>query len=92
MAHSSSGLGRRPLKAEITGSNPVCATTYLCHTTSGQVPPGPNAFCCKPLMVFDDNRRKNRLQHSPFATGKSVLLLVESRLENFFICDDVPSS
>ena len=27
MAHSSSGLGHRPLKAEITGSNPVCATT-----------------------------------------------------------------
>ena len=26
MAHSSRGLGRRPLKAEITGSNPVCAT------------------------------------------------------------------
>ena len=26
LAHSSSGLGRRPLKAEITGSNPVCAT------------------------------------------------------------------
>ena len=26
-AHSSSGLGHRPLKAEITGSNPVCATT-----------------------------------------------------------------
>ena len=26
MAHSSSGLGHRPLKAEITGSNPVCAT------------------------------------------------------------------
>ncbi len=26
VAHSSSGLGRRPLKAEITGSNPVCAT------------------------------------------------------------------
>ena len=25
-AHSSSGPGRRPLKAEITGSNPVCAT------------------------------------------------------------------
>jgi hypothetical protein len=24
-AHSSSGLGHRPLKAEITGSNPVCA-------------------------------------------------------------------
>ena len=27
LAHSSSGLGHRPLKAEITGSNPVCATT-----------------------------------------------------------------
>ena len=25
-AHSSSGLGRVPLKDEITGSNPVCAT------------------------------------------------------------------
>ena len=28
-AHSSSGLGRRPLKAEVTGSNPVCATKSL---------------------------------------------------------------
>ena len=28
VAHSSSGPGRRPLKAEITGSNPVCATTH----------------------------------------------------------------
>src|SRR5215813_7292269 len=27
-AHSSSGPGRRPLKAEITGSNPVCATIW----------------------------------------------------------------
>jgi hypothetical protein len=26
LAHSSSGLGHRPLKAETTGSNPVCAT------------------------------------------------------------------
>ena len=26
-AHSSSGLGRVPLKDEITGPNPVCATT-----------------------------------------------------------------
>jgi hypothetical protein len=25
-AHSSSGLGHRPLKAEIRGSNPLCAT------------------------------------------------------------------
>ncbi len=30
VAHSSSGLGHRPLKAEITGSNPVCATIPLC--------------------------------------------------------------
>ena len=29
-AHSSSGLGHRPLKAEIRGSNPLCATTRLC--------------------------------------------------------------
>ncbi len=29
VAHSSSGLGHRPLKAEITGSNPVCATYQL---------------------------------------------------------------
>ena len=29
MAHSSSGLGHRPLKAEITGSNPVCATNLF---------------------------------------------------------------
>ena len=27
-AHSSSGLGHRPLKAKITGSNPVCATKH----------------------------------------------------------------
>ena len=36
-AHSSSGPGRRPLKAEITGSNPVCATTL--YTRNG--PSGP---------------------------------------------------
>ena len=28
-AHSSSGQGHRPLKAEITGSNPVCATKFI---------------------------------------------------------------
>ena len=28
MAHSSRGLGHLPLKEEITGSNPVCATKY----------------------------------------------------------------
>src|SRR5215204_1347654 len=45
-AHSSSGLGHRPLKAEITGSNPVCATSmeptplsawaFLCARIGGQ--------------------------------------------------------
>ena len=33
-AHSSSGLGHRPLKAEITGSNPVCATIHYCFGLS----------------------------------------------------------
>jgi hypothetical protein len=28
VAHSSSGLGHLPLKEEITGSNPVCATIF----------------------------------------------------------------
>ena len=28
VAHSSRGLGHLPLKEEITGSNPVCATNY----------------------------------------------------------------
>lgn len=32
MARSSSGLGRRPLKAEITGSNPVRATHFSAAT------------------------------------------------------------
>ncbi len=40
MAHSSSGLGHRPLKAEITGSNPVCATK------SRRLGMFPGAFCC----------------------------------------------
>ena len=30
VAHSSSGLGHRPLKAEITGSNPLPPTITLC--------------------------------------------------------------
>ena len=36
-AHSSSGLGHRPLKAEITGSNPVCATTSLILQALGAI-------------------------------------------------------
>jgi hypothetical protein len=31
VAHSSRGLGHLPLKEEITGSNPVCATNSCCH-------------------------------------------------------------
>ena len=31
-AHSSSGLGHLPLKEEITGSNPVCATNALFYS------------------------------------------------------------
>ena len=41
MAHSSSGQGHRPLKAEITGSNPVCATS----------PWGRAQFCLKRIPV-----------------------------------------
>ena len=37
LAPSSSGLGRRPLKAEIAGSNPVGATTKL---QPGSISPG----------------------------------------------------
>ena len=38
VAHSSSGLGHRPLKAEITGSNPVCATRWkLEENVSSQI-------------------------------------------------------
>ena len=35
VAHSSSGLGHRPLKAEITGSNPVCATNHFLSRPRG---------------------------------------------------------
>jgi hypothetical protein len=35
MAHSSSGLGRVPLKDEITGSNPVCATNLFSQSQLG---------------------------------------------------------
>ena len=38
-AHSSSGLGHRPLKAETTGSNPVCATRPLFLATIASTPP-----------------------------------------------------
>ena len=31
MAHSSSGLGHHPLKVEIAGSNPACATVVYCR-------------------------------------------------------------
>ncbi len=41
--HSSRGLGHRPLKAEITGSNPVCGTKS--HIT-GPDPRRDRAFVC----------------------------------------------
>ena len=37
VAHSSSGPGRRPLKAEITGSSPVCATTSRAELLSNGI-------------------------------------------------------
>src|SRR3990172_4962444 len=39
LAHSSSGPGHRPLKAEITGSNPVCATTTQADGGTRPLPP-----------------------------------------------------
>lgn len=49
MAHSSSGLGHRPLKAEIRGSNPLWATNKKCRRSKSSgifvlnetVPAGP---------------------------------------------------
>ena len=37
-AHSSSGPGHRPLKAEIRGSNPLCATKTVIETTPDHCP------------------------------------------------------
>ncbi len=59
MAHSSSGLGRRPLKAEITGSNPVCATKFV-----SEKPPEPAGIVLRGLInwghfgaIFPGTRR-----------------------------------
>ena len=38
VAHSSRGLGHLPLKEEITGSNPVCATKEMRGTDFKSVP------------------------------------------------------
>ena len=38
VAHSSSGPGHRPLKAEIGGSNPPCATKYKHEITPDRKP------------------------------------------------------
>ena len=43
-AHSSSGPGRRPLKAEITGSTPVCATLEPSHNVPSQSTSGLGHF------------------------------------------------
>ena len=42
MAHSSSGLGHHPLKVEIAGSNPACATKLdKIQNLRAAVPSGP---------------------------------------------------
>ena len=48
MAHSSRGLGHLPLKEEITGSNPVCATKEV-HKAGQVVPP----FLLVPRKFWD---------------------------------------
>ena len=52
VAHSSSGLGHRPLKAKITGSNPVCATIYnRSDLGSGRF----SVFAADPAMSLPDH-------------------------------------
>ncbi len=68
-AHSSSGPGRRPLKAEITGSTPVCATTYAFRTVSSQIRSGLGRFCFwrspsvqqRALIVFSARHMSNEV-------------------------------
>jgi len=54
-AHSSSGLGHRPLKAETTGSNPVCATNIpACRTCMN---PGFCARCEQAAQIIGALKR-----------------------------------
>src|SRR6266852_4591660 len=63
-AHSSSGLGHRPLKAEITGSNPVCATSPIFKDVSSQMRKGLRRFHCwakwsdysKPIRLLNNRQ------------------------------------
>src|SRR5690348_1570774 len=63
MAHSSSGLGRRPLKAEITGSNPVCATVLRLDQSG------------RGVRFAHDPRQIQALWHAPGDTIRSVSAL-----------------
>jgi hypothetical protein len=50
-AHSSSGLGHRPLKAEIRGSNPLCATNSSASLFEFGTPPN-----CAGFSVFGSRK------------------------------------
>ena len=64
--HSSRGLGHRPLKAEITGSNPVCGTNSVISARSSLgsgffiACRGPHAPCPDPTA---DRDRAGRVSH-----------------------------
>jgi hypothetical protein len=56
VAHSSSGLGHLPLKEEITGSNPVCATRFIvCRISSEEV------LCLSSVSVQKQRRTVARI-------------------------------
>ena len=59
-AHSSSGLGHRPLKAEIAGSNPACATTvnYPHAYVAGKL----DGFQSKPSLPSSGNGSSRMLE------------------------------
>jgi hypothetical protein len=44
-AHSSSGPGRRPLKAEITGSTPVCAIHAIPRLSQARIEAAWDILC-----------------------------------------------
>src|SRR5919108_423182 len=64
LPHSSRGLGRRPLKAEITGSNPVCGTNF--HTTTCCVSRATRATTCCGFLPRDGSQHRPPGPESPF--------------------------
>ena len=87
LARSSSGSGRRPLKAEITGSNPVRATKsfrdtpivplYMARSSSGSGR--------RPLKAEITSSNLVRATKS-LQAGLSGLFCFSSRLPHLFIC------